>query len=35
MENRLHIKYHPPASIKKPFTKTHTPVFGIEELEKF
>jgi len=31
----LHIKSQPPVSIEKPFSKTHAPVFGIEELEKF
>ena len=27
--DRLHIKSHPPASIEKPFYKTHAPVFGL------
>ena len=33
--DRLHIKSNPPASIEKPFSKIHTPVFGIGVLEKF
>jgi len=35
MENRLHIKFHSPVPIEKPFSKTHAPVFGIGVLEKF
>ena len=35
IKNGLHIKYHPPVSIEKPFSKTHPPVFGIGVLEKF
>ena len=31
----LHIKSHPPNPIEKPFSKTHTPVFGIGMLKKF
>ena len=31
----LHIKCHPPVPIEKPFSKIHTPVFGIGVLEKF
>ena len=27
--DRLHIKFHPPVSIEKPFSKTHAPVIGI------
>jgi hypothetical protein len=29
IKNGLHIKYHPPVSIEKPFSKTHAPVFGL------
>ena len=35
IKNGLHIKYHPPVSIEKPFSKTHAPEIGIEMLEKF
>ena len=35
IKNGLYIKYHPPFSTEKPFSKTHAPVFGIGVVEKF
>jgi len=29
IKNGLHIKFHPPVPIEKPFSKTHAPVFGL------
>tara|TARA_B110000503_G_C7047287_1_gene370769 strand:- start:72 stop:194 length:123 start_codon:yes stop_codon:yes gene_type:complete len=29
IENGLHIESNPPASIEKPFSKTHAPMFGL------
>jgi hypothetical protein len=34
IKNGLHIKFHPPVSIEKLFSKTHAPVFGFDVPEK-
>tara|TARA_A200000113_G_scaffold200159_1_gene193215 strand:- start:513 stop:647 length:135 start_codon:yes stop_codon:yes gene_type:complete len=34
-KNGLHIKSHPLVSIEKPFSKTHSPAFGLGVPEKF